>query len=131
MLRRPPRSTLFPYTTLFRSFCYSSLFAQGLIIHEHTGLKDTVIISTVDSILFTQSLTVYKNIGLKDSVQLSNIDSLTYDLSINPVPTLSSINPSNASAGGGDFILDVTGSNFINSSVVQWNGLALTTVYFS
>src|SRR5438309_3484030 len=23
MLRRPPRSTLFPYTTLFRSFCVS------------------------------------------------------------------------------------------------------------
>jgi endonuclease G, mitochondrial len=113
------------------SFCYASLFAQGLIIHEHTGLKDTVIISTVDSILFTQSLTVYKNIGLKDSVLLSNIDSLTYDLSINPVPTLSSISPSNASAGGGDFILDVTGSNFINSSVVRWNGLDLTTVYFS
>src|SRR2546430_12759661 len=22
MIRRPPRSTLFPYTTLFRSFCY-------------------------------------------------------------------------------------------------------------
>src|ERR1035437_602603 len=76
------------------SFCYASLFAQGLIIHEHTGLKDTVIISTVDSILFTQSLTVYKNIGLRDSVQLSNIDSLTYDLSINPVPTISSISPS-------------------------------------
>src|SRR2546422_4772332 len=24
MIRRPPRSTLFPYTTLFRSLCYSS-----------------------------------------------------------------------------------------------------------
>src|SRR5436305_12052111 len=23
MIRRPPRSTLFPYTTLFRSFCHS------------------------------------------------------------------------------------------------------------
>src|SRR5256884_9284414 len=23
MIRRPPRSTLFPYTTLFRSFCFS------------------------------------------------------------------------------------------------------------
>jgi endonuclease G len=113
------------------SFCYASLFAQGLIIHEHTGLKDTVIISTVDSILFTQSLTVYKNIGLRDSVQLSNIDSLTYDLSINPVPTLSSISPSNASAGGGDFVLDVTGSNFVNSSIVRWNGLDLITVYVS
>lgn len=68
---------------------------------------------------------------MRDSVQLSNIDSLTYDTSINPAPTVSSISPSNASAGSGDFILDVTGSNFINSSVVQWNGLALTTVYFS
>src|SRR5260221_5412827 len=25
MIRRPPRSTLFPYTTLFRSFCLSPL----------------------------------------------------------------------------------------------------------
>src|SRR5574344_2273076 len=25
MIRRPPRSTLFPYTTLFRSSCYHSL----------------------------------------------------------------------------------------------------------
>ena len=113
------------------SFCYVSLFAQGLIIHEHTGLKDTVIISTVDSITFTQSLIVNKNSGGKDSVQLGNIDSLTYDTSINPAPALSSISPSNASAGGGDFILDVTGSNFINSSVVRWNGVDLTTVYFS
>src|SRR3989442_8645483 len=24
MIRRPPRSTLFPYTTLFRSLCYES-----------------------------------------------------------------------------------------------------------
>lgn len=113
------------------SFCYVSLFAQGLIIHEHTGLKDTVIISTVDSITFTQSLVVNKNTGVKDSVQLSNIDSLTYDTSINPAPTLSSISPSNASAGGGDFILDVTGSNFTATSTVRWNGLDLTTVYFS
>ena len=114
------------------SFCYVSLFAQGLIIHEHSALKDTVIISTVDSITFTQSLIVHKNTGLQDlSVQLSNIDSLTYDISINPAPTLSSIDPSNASAGGGDFILDVTGSNFINTSVVRWNGLDLTTVYVS
>src|SRR2546426_6036489 len=30
MIRRPPRSTLFPYTTLFRSFMYSKgTFAYG------------------------------------------------------------------------------------------------------
>src|SRR5256714_402765 len=44
MIRRPPRSTLFPYTTLFRSFTLPD--ADG---HEHTlaslkGLKGTVLI---------------------------------------------------------------------------------------
>src|SRR2546426_7343168 len=29
MIRRPPRSTLFPYTTLFRSAQYDVLFAVG------------------------------------------------------------------------------------------------------
>src|SRR2546430_12566044 len=35
MIRRPPRSTLFPYTTLFRSFYgvlgYAALFGVGLV----------------------------------------------------------------------------------------------------
>src|SRR3712207_8694304 len=49
MIRRPPRSTLFPYTTLFRSKTggnpffalqfISSLFAEGLLAFDHvTGL---------------------------------------------------------------------------------------------
>src|SRR2546428_6850296 len=29
MMRRPPRSTLFPYTTLFRSACTNELLAAG------------------------------------------------------------------------------------------------------
>src|SRR5437899_5609492 len=32
MIRRPPRSTLFPYTTLFRSAVRSVLFLCGLIL---------------------------------------------------------------------------------------------------
>src|SRR5687767_15628096 len=28
MIRRPPRSTLFPYTTLFRSYAVSQVFAE-------------------------------------------------------------------------------------------------------
>src|SRR5437870_10314698 len=31
MLRRPPRSTLFPYTTLFRSHDGSDVFSDGMI----------------------------------------------------------------------------------------------------
>src|SRR5438552_5939517 len=31
MIRRPPRSTLFPYTTLFRSSTYAELIAEGKV----------------------------------------------------------------------------------------------------
>src|SRR5205814_8047812 len=33
MIRRPPRSTLFPYTTLFRSICASGALAGGPAWH--------------------------------------------------------------------------------------------------
>src|SRR5437879_11568654 len=39
MIRRPPRSTLFPYTTLFRSLGYAVLEADGL----HVGSNDPVL----------------------------------------------------------------------------------------
>src|SRR3712207_9174146 len=32
MIRRPPRSTLFPYTTLFRSLGYAGIFALILLV---------------------------------------------------------------------------------------------------
>src|SRR3712207_8155561 len=32
MIRRPPRSTLFPYTTLFRSFCYSCVPSHSVTL---------------------------------------------------------------------------------------------------
>src|SRR2546430_11607237 len=40
MIRRPPRSTLFPYTTLFRSIQYSSRDAKPQQIHQlHSKLQ--------------------------------------------------------------------------------------------
>src|SRR3712207_9559277 len=41
MIRRPPRSTLFPYTTLFRSLAAQVLFGLGVagtLIFEHAQL---------------------------------------------------------------------------------------------
>src|SRR2546422_11749576 len=35
MIRRPPRSTLFPYTTLFRSLVNAALLAREQIAHGH------------------------------------------------------------------------------------------------
>jgi IPT/TIG domain len=49
----------------------------------------------------------------------------------NPVPTLASISPTSATAGGAAFTLTVTGTNFVASSVVNFNGVAQTTTVVS
>jgi len=51
--------------------------------------------------------------------------------STNPVPSVSSISPSNAIAGGAAFTLTVNGTNFVSASVVQVNGSSRTTTFVS
>jgi len=49
----------------------------------------------------------------------------------NPVPTLSSVSPNSATAGGAALTITATGSGFIATSAVEWNGAALTTTLVS
>ena len=49
----------------------------------------------------------------------------------NPVPFLTSISPPSGTAGGTGFTLTATGSNFVTTSSVQWNGSNRTTTYVS
>ena len=49
----------------------------------------------------------------------------------NPLPTLSAIAPVTAVPGGGAFTLMATGTNFVASSVVNWNGSPRTTTFIS
>jgi hypothetical protein len=49
----------------------------------------------------------------------------------NPVPTISSISPATAVAGSGNFTLTITGTNFVNGSVVRWNGSDRPTTFVS
>ena len=46
-------------------------------------------------------------------------------------PTLTSLSPSSAAAGGPAFTLTVNGSNFVSGSVVRWNGADRTTTFVS
>lgn len=65
--------------------------------------------------------------GIQTSCGTSN--SADGDGSNNPVPSISSLNPSTAAGGGAAFTLNVYGSNFISSSVVRWNGSPRATSY--
>ncbi|HEX4003863.1 MAG TPA: IPT/TIG domain-containing protein [Candidatus Acidoferrales bacterium] len=42
-------------------------------------------------------------------------------------PTITNISPTSATAGGPDFTLTVTGTNFAAGDVIAWNGVPLTT----
>jgi len=46
-------------------------------------------------------------------------------------PTISQLNPSSAVAGGGAFTMNVTGTNFVSASTVQWNGSPRSTTFMS
>jgi len=48
-----------------------------------------------------------------------------------PVPTVASLQPPTAAAGGSAYTLTVNGTAFDSSAQVTWNGSALTTVYVS
>ncbi len=61
----------------------------------------------------------------------SNAMTFTIQATANPAPILSSVNPSTISAGSSATTITATGSNFISSSTVMWNGTALSTSYTS
>ncbi len=48
-----------------------------------------------------------------------------------PVPTIASLSPSSATAGGAGFTLTINGSNFDSGTTVQWGATALARVFVS
>ena len=49
----------------------------------------------------------------------------------NPAPTIDSLSPALMTAGGGDFLLTVNGTGFVEGSVASWNGSNRTTTFVS
>ncbi len=49
----------------------------------------------------------------------------------NPVPTTATLNPNSVVFGGADLPIMVTGTNFVGTSVVRWNGVNLATTFNS
>src|SRR5260221_14128029 len=63
MIRRPPRSTLFPYTTLFRSWlCHACLPVHWLVPCLIKQLEDTAISIFIPPLNYDTSRSVSSNI---------------------------------------------------------------------
>src|SRR3712207_7573609 len=65
MIRRPPRSTLFPYTTLFRSALSITLVPTAALVQAHlfgTGVTFAITISSA-MVVFLAGLLTYLRFG--------------------------------------------------------------------
>jgi sugar lactone lactonase YvrE len=111
-----------------------SNFVSGSIVKwRGTALTTTYVSATQlqaavpasDSWTGTVSVTVFNPAPAGGT---SNVEKFTIN---NPVPILSSLSPSSATAGGSGFTLTANGYNFVEGAVVKWNGTALTTTYLS
>ena len=96
----------------------------GLALAPSTGVLSGTP-SAAGSINFT--------VGVSDGTQPTpQAATKTLSLTVTAsAPVLNSLNPSSAIAGGSDFTLTVSGSSFVSSSTVRWNGANRTTVYVS
>lgn len=87
-----------------------------------SGSQLTASISAADvATAGVATITVTNPVGLTSGSLPFNIN--------NAVPALASINPSSKVTLSPGFTLSVTGSNFISTSVVKWNGSSLSTTY--
>ena len=89
-----------------------------------------------------QTATFTLNVSGNVRFQLRKTDGTTNrinwdDVAVTPysstvsAPTLTTILPSTATVGGASFTLTATGTNFTNTSVLNWNGTALTTTFMN
>ncbi len=96
---------------------------------------------TVNSVTFTNPTSIVVNLSIAGNaatgarnLTITNPDLQASTLNgaftvVNPVPTLDSISPDNANAGGPGFTITANGTNFVPTSKVLWNGAELVTTF--
>ena len=92
-----------------------------------TRVSTTQLTASVSAALIDEGGTAIVNVSNPDG-QASSDSSETINF---PAPSLTSISPSSAVAGGATFTLDLTGTSFYSSSVARWNGSDLSTTFVS
>ncbi len=75
----------------------------------------------------------FASVAVATPNQVSATSSLSFPItgSDNPMPAVSSLSPSSATKGGGDFQMRVSGSGFGPNAAVLWNGSFRATAFIS
>lgn len=137
---RPQLSTLNPNNTTaggqgFTLTVNGSSFVPGTVVNWDDSPRNTTYVSSTE----VQAAILASDIAQAGTFRVTatnpppgggNSNPLTFTVN-NPVPSILSISPDNATAGGPGFTLTVSGSNFVARSRVLWNGAQLSTTYVS
>ncbi len=90
-----------------------------------SGTQLTAAITFADTAaLGTATVFVSNSVASSNSLPFTMVAPTSF-----PAPSIVSLTPSSAAAGGGAFVLMVNGSNLLPCSVVNWNGSARTTTF--
>jgi hypothetical protein len=104
-------------------------FASGATVQWNgTPLATTVVNANQLTAAATPNLLLFAGTAQITVASGGVISSL---VNFNVTPTISSLNPSSATAGGPAFTLTVNGTGFTTGTAVQWNGAALATSVIS
>src|SRR3712207_7623881 len=76
MIRRPPRSTLFPYTTLFRSICFEVVY-DGLV-HDAVSAGAGMIVVQTNNATFGYSAESEQQVAARLEEHTSELQSRQY-----------------------------------------------------
>ena len=77
----------------------------------------------------THSMTWGGTYSMDPPMALNSVSVVTLEGASPPKPAITGLNPPSATPGGPAFTLTVNGTNFVNGSVVRWNGSNRATSY--
>ena len=102
--------------------------------YVQTGGTITTSSSTLQTTTFTVNVSGnirFEIIKTDGSSNRINFDDFTFtDYAVtSPLPILTTVSPDSTNAKGAVFTITVTGKNFVKTSTIDWNGVALTTAY--
>jgi hypothetical protein len=109
---------------------------NGGSTYSQSGSTITTSGSTLQTASFTINIAgnirfqIRKTDGSANRINFDDFSVTSYS-GTPPSPTLTSVSPGSVVAGSPSFTITATGTNFTNTSVINWNGAALTTTYIS
>jgi Putative Ig domain len=118
--------------TVGTAFTYTIVANPCITSYNATGLPAGLSVNTTTGVISGTPTTAGIYSVAISATNSGGSDTKTLTLTINnPIPTTTSLGPACVTAGSADFTLTVTGTKFVSTSTVNWNGTALTTTFIS